>query len=93
MKKGRGPCPGIGNPPLSGLPADPALAEGLGDDHASSGAQNRQVHITSHRRQTRRCTILLLRLRQKAPLLEGVPADSLFLIGRWKQLQEFVVVE
>jgi len=49
MKESGGACPGIGNTLLPGLLADPALTKGLGDYHATPGAQNSPLHISPRR--------------------------------------------
>ncbi len=44
MKKRGGTCSGIGNAFLTGLLADPADAERLGDNHTTPGAQDGPFH-------------------------------------------------
>ena len=44
VKESGGPRSSIGNALFPGFPADPALAKGLGDDHAPPGAQDGPFH-------------------------------------------------
>ena len=84
MKESRRSCTGVRNTSLPGLLADPALAEWLGDYHATSRAQDSPLHRNKKAVLFDPALFLLILLASMLQVTIHGAADSLSFLSKIK---------